>query len=109
AGDRWLMIGPSAGFVDPLFARDLSDTAEVINVLAWRLLRAMKDDDFSPDRFEPVLRLQQGLLDFDDQLVDSAYASFGSHPLWNLVVRIWAWGTGAGTFRLQHALSRFQV
>jgi FADH2 O2-dependent halogenase len=109
AGDRWILIGDSAGFVDPLFARDLSDAAEVVNALAWRLLRAVKDDDFSAARFEPVVRLQQGLLDFDDQLVDSAYASFSSHPLWNLVVRIWAWGSGAGTFRLQDALTRYLV
>jgi tetracycline 7-halogenase / FADH2 O2-dependent halogenase len=108
-GDRWCLIGDSAGFVDPLFARDLSDAAEVINVLAWRLLRAVKDDDFSADRFEYVGRLQRGLLDFDDQLVHSAYAAFTSYPLWNAVFRIWAWGSGAGTFRLREAMGRFEV
>ncbi|MGI8329638.1 NAD(P)/FAD-dependent oxidoreductase [Actinomadura scrupuli] len=106
-GDRWCLIGESAGFVDPLFARDLSDTAEVINVLAWRLLRAIGDGDFSAERFAYVEQLQQGLLDFDDQLVDSAYSAFSDYPLWNAVFRIWAWGTGAGTFRLQEAMARF--
>ncbi|MEO5876353.1 MAG: FAD-dependent monooxygenase [Streptosporangiaceae bacterium] len=106
-GDRWCMIADSAGFVDPLFARDLSNNAEVINALAWRLLLAFKDDDFSADRFDHVGRLQQGLLDYDDQLVDSAYSSFGSYPLWNAVFRIWAWGSGAGTFRLQESMARF--
>lgn len=107
-GNRWFLVGESAGYVDPLFSRDLSDSAEVVNALAWRLLRAFKDDDFSAERFEYVERLQQGLLDFDDALVSAAYASFGDFQLWNAVFRIWAWGSGAGTFRMQDALTKFQ-
>jgi tetracycline 7-halogenase / FADH2 O2-dependent halogenase len=106
-GDRWYVIGESAGHVDPLFSRDLSDSAEIVNALAWRLLRAVKDDDFSAERFEYVERLQQGLLDFDDALVSAAFASFGDYDLWNAVFRIWAWGSGAGTFRMQDALTKF--
>lgn len=106
-GDRWYLIGESAGYVDPLFSRELSDSAEIVNALAWRLKRAIKDDDFSAERFEYVERLQQGLLDFDDALVSAAFASFGDYDLWNAVFRIWAWGSGAGTFRMQDALTKF--
>jgi FADH2 O2-dependent halogenase len=106
-GDRWYLIGEAAGHVDPLFSRDLSDSAEVINALAWRLRRAIKDDDFSAQRFEYVERLQQGLLDFDDALVSAAFTSFADYELWNAVFRIWAWGSGAGTFRMQDALTKF--
>lgn len=106
-GDRWCLLGSAAGFVDPLFSRDLSDMAESINALAWRLLRAVRDDDFSADRFAFVDQLQQSLLDFDDQLVASAYAAFGDYRLWNAVFRIWAWGSGAGTFRMEQALSEY--
>ena len=106
-GDRWCLLGAAAGYVDPLFARELSDTAETINALAWRLLRAVADDDFSAGRFAFVDQLQQSLLDFDDALVSSAYAAFADYDLWNAVFRIWAWGSGAGSFRMQQALSRF--
>jgi FADH2 O2-dependent halogenase len=106
-GDRWCLLSESAGFVDPLFSRSLSDTTEAVNALAWRLLRAIADDDFSADRFDYVQRLQRGFLAFDDELVRSAYAAFDDYDLWNAVFRIWAWGSGGGSFRLQAALTRF--
>jgi FADH2 O2-dependent halogenase len=106
-GDRWCLLGESAGFVDPLFSRSLSDTTEAVSALARRLIRAVTDDDFSAERFAYVERLQRGFLAFDDDLVRSAYASFDDYDLWNAVFRIWAWGSGGGSFRLQAALTRF--
>lgn len=106
-GDRWCLMAHAAGFIDPLFSRGLSNTAEVINALAWRLLRAVHDDDFSRERFGYIERLQQGLLDYNDDLVNSAFISFADYDLWTAVFRIWAWGSNAGTFRLQEALSAF--
>lgn len=107
-GDRWALIGEAAGAVDPLFFRGLSNTAEVVGSLAWRLLRAVADDDFSAGRFQFVERLQQALLTCDAELVGSAYTAFSDYPLWNVVFRIWAWGSGAGSFRLQEAMAKFQ-
>ncbi len=106
-GDRWCLLSHAAGFIDPLFSRGLSNTAEAINALAWRLLRAVKDDDFSAKRFEYIDRLQQGLLDYNDELVNAAYISFDDYDLWSAVFRIWAWGSNAGTFRLQDALTQY--
>lgn len=106
-GDRWCLMAHAAGFIDPLFSRGLSNTAEVINALAWRLLRAVGDDDFSKERFNYIERLQQGLLDYNDDLVNAAFISFADYDLWTAVFRIWAWGSNAGTFRLQEALSAF--
>ncbi len=106
-GDRWCLLAHAAGFIDPLFSRGLSNTAETINALAWRLLRAVHDDDFSADRFEYIERLQQGLLNYNDELVNAAFISFSDYDLWSAVFRIWAWGSNAGTFRLQEALSQF--
>lgn len=107
-GDRWCLMSHAAGFLDPLFSRGLSNTAEVINALAWRLLAALRDGDFSEARFKYVERLEQGLLDYNDDLVNSAYVSFDHFPLWNAVFRIWAGGSFLGAFRLQQALSRYQ-
>src|SRR5207248_2864855 len=106
-GDRWCLLAHAAGFIDPLFSRGLSNTAETVNALSWRLLRAIRDDDFSAERFEYIERQQQGLLNYNDELVNSAFISFSDYDLWTAVFRIWAWGSNAGTFRLQQGLSKF--
>jgi FADH2 O2-dependent halogenase len=107
-GDRWMLLANTAGVIDPLFSRGLSNTAEAINVLAYRLLRAVKDDDFSGERFEFVNRAQQAALDFNDELVNAAFISWKDYGLWSAVFRIWAWGANAGVWRLQEALSHFR-
>ncbi|BCB83192.1 NAD(P)/FAD-dependent oxidoreductase [Phytohabitans suffuscus] len=105
-GYRWCLMSHAAGFLDPLFSRGLSNTAEVINALAWRLLAALKDGNFSEERFAYVERLEQGLLDYNDKLVNSAFISFDTYPLWNAMFRIWAVGSFMGTFRVQRALAK---
>jgi FADH2 O2-dependent halogenase len=107
AGDRWFLLSHAAGFLDPLFSRGLSNTAEAVNALAWRLLDAVKDGDFSAGRFAHVDRLQQGLFDYNDSLVNSAFISFSDYDLWTAVYRIWSWGANAGTYRLSEGLFKF--
>jgi FADH2 O2-dependent halogenase len=107
-GDRWTLLAHAAGFIDPLFSRGLSNTTEAINVVAWRLLRAIKDDDFSAERFKHVDRLQQSMLDCNDELVNAAFISWKDYALWTAVFRIWGWGANAGTYRMQEALSKFR-
>jgi FADH2 O2-dependent halogenase len=107
-GDRWLLLSHAAGFLDPLFSRGLSNTTETINVVAWRLLRAIADDDFSAERFEYVDRLQQGLFDYNDTLVNSAFISWCDYDLWSAVFRIWSSGANSGVLRLQRTLSRYR-
>ena len=107
-GDRYFLLSHAAGFIDPLFSRGLSNTAEAINALAWRLLRAVEDDDFSAERLEYVNRLQQGLFDYNDELVNAAFIAWSDYDLWTAVFRIWGWGTNAGTYRLQKAITKFR-
>ncbi|MDH2427302.1 tryptophan 7-halogenase [Sphaerisporangium sp. TRM90804] len=107
AGDRWFLLSHAAGFIDPLFSRGLSNTAESVHSLASRLLAAVKDDDFSAERFEFVERLQQKLFDYNDSLVNAAFISWRDYPLWTAVFRFWAWGANAGCYQIQRALSRF--
>jgi FADH2 O2-dependent halogenase len=108
-GDRWCLMSHAAGFIDPLFSRGLSNTAEVINALAWRLLRAFDDDDFSRDRFAFVERLEQGLIDYNDKMVNASFIGFEDYELWNAVFRVWAWGGVPGNMRLERMLSRFDA
>ncbi|MEE1931084.1 NAD(P)/FAD-dependent oxidoreductase [Streptomyces sp. TRM 70351] len=106
-GYRWCLTSHAAGFVDALFSRGLSNTMEIIHALGWRLLDAIKDDDFSVERFAYVQELEQGLLDFNDDLVANAYTSFGSWQLWNAWFRIWSLGQILATFEINRAYARF--
>lgn len=106
-GDRWCLVGPAAGFVDPLFARELSNVAEVLNVLVWRLLEALRDGDFSAQRFAHVDDLQQGLLRYHDQLVNCAYISWSHFDLWNGVARVWAGAQYPDSLTVNKRLAEF--
>ncbi|MTE21411.1 NAD(P)-binding protein [Streptomyces sp. TRM43335] len=106
-GYRWCLTSHAAGFVDALFSRGLSNTMEIIHALGWRLLDAIKDDDFSPERFAYVQELEQGLLDFNDDLVANAYTSFQSWHLWNAWFRVWSLGQILATFEINRAYARF--
>jgi tetracycline 7-halogenase / FADH2 O2-dependent halogenase len=104
-GHRWCLMSHAAGFLDPLFSRGLSNTCEIINTLAWRLMEALRDDDFSLDRFTYVEVLEQGLLDYNDKLVNSAFISFSNYDMWNALLRIWAAASVIGGKRLLNALT----
>ncbi|MFE5584806.1 NAD(P)/FAD-dependent oxidoreductase [Kitasatospora sp. NPDC056531] len=88
-GHRWCLMSHAAGFIDPLYSRGLTNTGEVINSLAWRLLEALAEDDFSEERFAYVDELQRGLVRYNDELVNCSFISFSDHALWNAVYRIW--------------------
>ncbi len=107
-GDRWCLLAHAAGFLDPLFSFGLAVTGDAVNALAWRLIRAVKDDDFSAERFEYLERLQQARLDYVDEIVNASYTAFSDFDLWKAVFRCWVWPNNAGTFRLQMALSKFR-
>ncbi|MCW1094145.1 tryptophan 7-halogenase [Streptomyces sp. RS2] len=107
-GDRWCLMSHAAGFLDPLFSRGISNTVEVINALSWRLLDALRTNEFSAENFAYVSKLEQGLLDYNDKLVNSAFIAFDHYDLWSAVFRIWSFGSVVGGFRLQRALSQFR-
>ncbi|MFG2652133.1 NAD(P)/FAD-dependent oxidoreductase [Streptomyces sp. NPDC048436] len=88
-GHRWCLMSHAAGFIDPLFSRGLTNTGELINSLAWRLLDALSEDDFDEERFRYVEELQQGLIRYNDELVNCSFISFSDHALWNAVYRVW--------------------
>ena len=87
-GYRWCLMSHAAGFIDPLYSRGLSNTFEVVNALCSRLLEALADDDFAMERFEYVDRLERGLLQYNDDMVNSSFISFSHFRLWNAVFRV---------------------
>lgn len=88
-GDRFCLTSHAAGFIDALYSRGLSNTLEVVNALAWRLIEASRDDDWSTKRFSYIDTLQQGLFDVHDDIVYSSFVGFRHYELWNAVVRVW--------------------
>lgn len=108
-GDRWCLMSHAAGFIDPLFSRGLCNTFELINSLAWRLIAACQDGDFSAGRFEFVERLEQGLLDYNDDLVNCSYISFSHFRLWDAVFRVWGMITTPNTMRITTALGHYNL
>lgn len=106
-GYRWSLTSHAAGFIDPLFSRGMSNTMETVHALTHRLLDAIRDDDFSLERFTHIQDLEQGLLDFNDDLCANAYTAFGDWGLWNAWFRIWALGQIISTFEVSRTYSRY--
>ncbi|MGH3373571.1 MAG: NAD(P)/FAD-dependent oxidoreductase [Actinoallomurus sp.] len=106
-GDRFCLTSHAAGFIDPLFSRGMSNTFEIINALSWRLLDALREDDFAVDRFEYVQQLEQRQLNFNDDLVANAYTSFSDYKLWDAWCRVWAMGQILSTMEINRAYAKF--
>jgi FADH2 O2-dependent halogenase len=106
-GHRWCLTSHAAGFIDALFSRGLENTMEIINSLVYRVIDAVRDDDFSVERFEHIQDLEQGLLDFNDDLVANAYTSFGSWDLWDAWFRVWSLGQILATFEINRAYAKY--
>ncbi|MGY1683317.1 NAD(P)/FAD-dependent oxidoreductase [Geodermatophilus sp. SYSU D01176] len=102
-GDRWCLMSHAAGFIDPLFSRGLSNTFEVVDALTSRLIAALDDGNFSAERFAYVEQLERGLLQYNDDIVNSSYIAFSHFRLWNAVFRVWGAFISPGVMRLTRA------
>ena len=92
-GPRYCLLSHAAGFVDPLYARGLINTVEVISNLVPRLDQALRDDDLSADRFSHVDYVHKRGLSYADRLIHGSYQSWRDFDVWNLWMRVWAIGT----------------
>jgi tetracycline 7-halogenase / FADH2 O2-dependent halogenase len=106
-GDRFCLTSHAAGFVDALYSRGLTNSFEVVNALAWRLIGASRDGDWSLERFQYVEDLQQGLFDVHDDLVYTSFVAFRDYELWNAVFRTWALSTVLAALSLENAYFAF--
>ncbi|MGD3110227.1 NAD(P)/FAD-dependent oxidoreductase [Streptomyces sp. YGL11-2] len=106
-GERYCLTAHAAGFIDALYSRGLTNTLEVVNSLAWRLIEATRDGDWSTERFAFVDSLQQGLYDVHDDLVYSSFVGFRDYHLWNAVSRVWKATSIMPTMTLERAYRSF--
>lgn len=107
-GDRYCLAAHAAGFIDALYSRGLTNTVEIINALAWRLIEAARDGDWSTARFAWIDRIQQGLFDVHDDLVYSSFVGFRDYDLWNAVTRVWEATSIMPTMTVERAYRTFQ-
>ena len=103
-GDRFCLMPHAFAFVDPLFSSGLGISLSAINMLAWRLIEAKKDGDYSTQRFLPVdVRVKKNF-EYFDQLVSRSYTAFSSFELWNAWYKIWAMGAVYGGMGVLEAI-----
>jgi tetracycline 7-halogenase / FADH2 O2-dependent halogenase len=102
-GDRFCLTSHAAGFIDPLYSRGLTNSFEVVNALAYRLIEAARDGNWSMERFGYVEELQEGLFDVHDDLVYTSFVAFRDYDLWNAVFRTWALSTILAALTLENA------
>jgi FADH2 O2-dependent halogenase len=106
-GERYCLTAHAAGFIDALYSRGLTNTFEVVISLAWRLIEASRDGDWSTERFAYIDSLQQGLYDVHDDLVYSSFVGFRDYELWNAVSRVWKATSIMPTMTLERAYRAF--
>jgi FADH2 O2-dependent halogenase len=97
----------AAGFVDPLFSRGMVNTMEVICALIDPLLNALATDKFDEEAFAGVDRMQQRVLDYNDNLVNGSFIAWDDFDLWNAWLRVFGLGTFLAEFRLMNALAEY--
>lgn len=102
-GPRWCLMSHAAGFIDPLYSRGLSNTFEVVYSLCTRILDSLEDGDWSMERYEYVERLERGLLQYNDDMVNSSFIAFSHFRLWNAVFRVWCGFLTPAVMRLARA------
>jgi FADH2 O2-dependent halogenase len=68
-GERYCLLPHAASFVDPLFSSGLAITMSTINVLAHRLIKAVRENDFSVEPFQYIDIWVKKSFGFYDQLV----------------------------------------
>lgn len=108
AGERWCLLGDAAGYVDPFISRGLSTALETVNVLGWRLLKALAADDFTAERFAPVGEFLLAYQDANDQLAAMIHASLRDPRLLKSVLFVLEVGFRYGGFPMMTAHARFR-
>lgn len=88
-GPRYFLLHHAHSFIDPLYSRGMIRTFETIYAFSSRLLAALRDDDFSPERFAYLDSMQAFQFQRTDQLVSNAYRSMANFEMWNAWLHLW--------------------
>ncbi|MFI6291657.1 NAD(P)/FAD-dependent oxidoreductase [Nonomuraea sp. NPDC050790] len=105
-GERWFLYDRTASRNDLFLSRDVTMSAEMVHALAPVLIEATRSGDWSAPRLEPVARLQERLVDFNDRLLSAARAASGDFRLWNAYSRVWLLWSMLAALSLKSARNR---
>ncbi|MCZ4556782.1 FAD-dependent oxidoreductase [Rhodococcus maanshanensis] len=108
-GDRFCLTAQSAGAIDALFSRGLANSFQTVNSLAWRIIDAARDGDWSTTRFVDVDAIQQRMFDMHDDLAYASYVAFRDYGMWNAMIRVWDTYSFYAAATLEHALGKFML
>lgn len=107
AGPRCFLMSHANGFIDALYSRGMINTFEQIHALAPRLMQALRDDDFSPERFDYPRRLQSAMIMDNDRMVFNSFRAFATFPTWNAWLRLWLMNIIFGDLRMFRICLKF--
>jgi FADH2 O2-dependent halogenase len=88
-GERFYVLPHAAGFIDAIFSSGLILTFTTISPLAALILKSIATNDFSKQNFTALARLQQKLLDYNDNIANCLYISTQKFNLLDAVLRVW--------------------
>jgi tetracycline 7-halogenase / FADH2 O2-dependent halogenase len=88
-GDRFLLLDDTAWNNDLLFSRALSNTAELVQALAHRLLAAVRAKDYTLPALRDFEKIQRGVALLNDRILAAAQTAFRDPNLWNAFARVW--------------------
>lgn len=108
-GYRYCLLSHAMGFIDPLYSRGLSNTLEIINLVGKLLINAVQNDNFHIDQFKIIDTIQQGLVTWNDRLVNASYIAFRNYALWNAWFRVWGLIQPLGMFRIDNVYRQFKL
>ena len=91
-GDRWVLLGHAAGFIDPLFSKGLYFSLRSVFTFAHLFLQAHKTQDYSRAHFLPLEDHTFACIRNFDHLIAGCYASFKAPALWRKTQVLWLLG-----------------
>lgn len=107
-GQRFCLIDQAAGFIDPMFGTRMIGTFRVVNVLALELLRAVAENNFAPERFAQVEQIQQGSVDYGDDIISTGQLASGDPGLAYTWFKLMLISEGFGEMLLIPALHEYR-
>lgn len=107
-GDRYCLTPNSYGFVDPLFSRGLASSCEGVKYLATLILKAVKDNDFSEERFQHLNEIYRKEINLHDNLIYGAYVAFKDFELWKTWQGVWTIAEFINFFQIVTTLTQLK-
>ncbi|MBL8751330.1 MAG: tryptophan 7-halogenase [Planctomycetes bacterium] len=97
-GHRYWMTSHAAATVDALYSFGNINTFQTVACGVDLVLRAFRDGNFDPVRFEPLQRLTDNALRFQDRIVYGNYVAMRDPRLLQVWIGLWAY-TDTGRIR----------